>query len=90
MQVELCPTPEAVRDASDYSATVNVAGHSTVTIGVARAKGHKCQRCWNYSEAVGSAEDHPQLCERCVPVVHDLGMAPVPAGKGEPAAASVA
>lgn len=87
MQADLCSSPEAVKQAApEYNATVNVAGHSTVTIGVAHARGRKCQRCWNYSEAVGSADDHPQLCERCVPVVRAMGMKPVPVSKGEPAA----
>ncbi len=38
-------------------------------IRVEKAQGHKCARCWNYSEAVGADTEHPQLCERCLPVV---------------------
>ncbi len=38
-------------------------------IEVQRASGRKCERCWNYSEAVGTFEDHPNLCERCYPVI---------------------
>jgi len=34
-------------------------------IGVSRARGEKCSRCWNYSESVGTIADHHQLCERC-------------------------
>jgi len=37
-----------------------------VGIIIEKAKGRKCQRCWNYSEAVGSDKAHPGLCERCV------------------------
>ncbi|MBI4431809.1 MAG: isoleucine--tRNA ligase [Candidatus Omnitrophica bacterium] len=33
------------------------------------AKGKKCERCWNFSEAVGTFPEHPQLCDRCVEVV---------------------
>ncbi|MEK7763977.1 MAG: class I tRNA ligase family protein, partial [Nitrospirota bacterium] len=29
----------------------------------------KCERCWNYREAVGKHTDHPTLCERCVEAV---------------------
>lgn len=29
----------------------------------------KCERCWNYREAVGKHADHPTLCERCVEAV---------------------
>ncbi len=37
-----------------------------LVIGVSRAKGVKCERCWNYSETVGASADHPSLCARCV------------------------
>ena len=41
-------------------------------IGVRRAAGSKCERCWNVSTAVGAAADLPTLCERCVPTVRAL------------------
>ena len=37
-----------------------------VAIYIEKAKEAKCERCWNYSEAVGTFKDHPTLCERCV------------------------
>jgi isoleucyl-tRNA synthetase len=37
--------------------------------GVVRADGEKCDRCWNYSAQVGQSEEHPLLCERCVPAL---------------------
>ena len=36
---------------------------------IERARGGKCERCWNYSEAVGTDAAHPGLCERCLPVI---------------------
>ncbi|OGW88199.1 MAG: isoleucine--tRNA ligase [Omnitrophica bacterium RIFCSPLOWO2_01_FULL_50_24] len=36
---------------------------------IERARGTKCERCWNYSERVGASCDHPTLCERCVEAV---------------------
>lgn len=42
---------------------------SGLFIDVQRAHGRKCERCWNYSETVGSFEDHPEICERCHAVV---------------------
>ena len=53
-----------------------------VVAGVTRADGSKCQRCWNYSDAVGADSEHPALCERCAPVIRDMGFklpAPAPA-----------
>ncbi|HUD71800.1 MAG TPA: zinc finger domain-containing protein, partial [Dongiaceae bacterium] len=44
-------------------------------IGVRRAPGTKCERCWNVSTEVGAAADFPTLCERCVPTVRALLMA---------------
>ena len=29
----------------------------------------KCERCWNYREAVGTDTTHPTLCDRCVEAV---------------------
>lgn len=40
-----------------------------VAIYIEKAKGQKCQRCWNYSELVGSIKEHPSLCERCVKAI---------------------
>jgi isoleucyl-tRNA synthetase len=40
-----------------------------VAIYIEKAKGVKCQRCWNYSEKVGLFMDHPTLCERCVKAI---------------------
>lgn len=42
-------------------------------VGVDRAKGEKCQRCWNYSERVGEFPSHPDVCERCIEVLQTIG-----------------
>jgi len=42
---------------------------------VAQAEGKKCERCWNFSTAVGTLAGYPTLCERCAPVVADMGLA---------------
>jgi isoleucyl-tRNA synthetase len=36
-----------------------------LTVDVGRAKGEKCNRCWNYSGTVGENPEHPTLCARC-------------------------
>ncbi len=38
-------------------------------IGVVKADGEKCDRCWNYSTHVGESIEHPLICERCVSAV---------------------
>jgi isoleucyl-tRNA synthetase len=41
-------------------------------IRVERAKGAKCERCWNYSTHVGESADYPTLCERCVAALTEI------------------
>ncbi|MDO9527938.1 MAG: isoleucine--tRNA ligase [Syntrophales bacterium] len=35
-------------------------------IGVSKASGEKCERCWIYSETVGVDGNHPVICEKCL------------------------
>ena len=41
-----------------------------LSITVKRAKGQKCQRCWNYSETVGMNEKYPDVCARCASILN--------------------
>jgi len=36
-------------------------------VGVEKARGVKCERCWIYEESVGTNEQHPTVCNRCLP-----------------------
>ena len=38
-------------------------------VGVARAPGEKCARCWLYSEDLGATGPYPDLCPRCAAVM---------------------
>jgi isoleucyl-tRNA synthetase len=38
---------------------------------VGRAPGGKCERCWNYSQVLGSDPHHPALCPRCSRVMRE-------------------
>lgn len=64
-------------DGADASAAARFGGE--VLVGVSKAGGSKCGRCWNYSTLVGAHAGHPTLCERCTPVVEALGAAGAPA-----------
>lgn len=37
-----------------------------MSIGVSRAGGVKCERCWMYSGTVGKSAAHPAICDRCI------------------------
>ena len=52
-----------------FSGECLIQGKSKVWIGVSRAEGLKCERCWNFSPQVGSFSEHPTLCNRCYNVV---------------------
>jgi isoleucyl-tRNA synthetase len=42
-----------------------------VRVGVSASTRKKCERCWNYREAVGLDQDHPTLCERCLEAIRE-------------------
>ena len=46
-------------------------GTGTIALVIAATKSAfgKCERCWNYREAVGKDTIHPTLCDRCVEAV---------------------
>mmetsp|Transcript_13793 Transcript_13793/g.50244 ORF Transcript_13793/g.50244 Transcript_13793/m.50244 type:complete len:102 (-) Transcript_13793:1438-1743(-) len=72
-----------------YTMETELEGVGKVTIGVMPADGSKCERCWMYSEHLGSDSAHPTLCERCTPIVVDLFAKRAqqqPASEPEPAA----
>ena len=73
------PQMEVVSDAISAQSppfsevATGLSGAGKISVGVQRAGGLKCARCWNYSAGVGSAPaEHPGCCERCWPVVERL------------------
>jgi len=70
MQAEILPSLEDEHTVTiPYSGECLIQGKNKVWIGISRAVGSKCERCWNYSQQVGSFLDHPTLCSRCYGVV---------------------
>jgi isoleucyl-tRNA synthetase len=58
-QVELVDSKASIE-------TANYKGESElVSVGIVKAEGQKCDRCWNYSTHVGEFKDDPTICERC-------------------------
>jgi isoleucyl-tRNA synthetase len=41
-------------------------------VGIERAKGDKCERCWKYKTDVGSNPDFPTLCASCAAVIPEF------------------
>ncbi|MGB2907465.1 MAG: isoleucine--tRNA ligase [Candidatus Aminicenantaceae bacterium] len=48
------------------------AGGEEIEVGVDKISWKKCQRCWNYSDYVGTSDAHPDFCRRCEDVVKDM------------------
>ena len=42
---------------------------SPVSVVASKSSFAKCERCWNYRDAVGKDATHPTLCDRCVEAV---------------------
>ncbi|WP_414541190.1 isoleucine--tRNA ligase [Nostoc sp. CCY0012] len=62
-QVEILDSAEKLQGLKYTAKTVDW------EIGIVNAEGEKCDRCWNYSTHVGESQEHPLLCERCVPAL---------------------
>ena len=43
-----------------------------ISIGVEKASGEKCERCWKYDEEVGHAHNHSDVCPRCASVLEKM------------------
>lgn len=91
-QINLVDSAEAVDSACAEGMTVTAKhSESGCVVGVSRAPGDKCERCWYQCDSVGSHADHPSLCSRCHGIVEGLGLAPPPAAAvAEPEAVSAA
>eukprot|EP01023_Acetabularia_acetabulum_P023507 TRINITY_DN22962_c0_g2_i1.p1 TRINITY_DN22962_c0_g2~~TRINITY_DN22962_c0_g2_i1.p1 ORF type:complete len:563 (-),score=113.32 TRINITY_DN22962_c0_g2_i1:118-1806(-) len=81
-QAELVEDPSIIEN-MEFQKIVEDEVLGSISVGVVRADGFKCSRCWNYDTSVNCFEDHPELCERCAPIVRDLGFVPQKIGEQE-------
>ncbi|AQK75403.1 Isoleucine--tRNA ligase chloroplastic/mitochondrial [Zea mays] len=69
-QVDILPIlNEEITSSVPYTGKFSNPRTGVIWIGVTRADGAKCERCWNYTQDVGSFHDHPTLCVRCYGVI---------------------
>jgi len=54
------PIPDGIRESDDVKG---------LTIEIRRIAGEKCERCWVYSDTVGTNEQYPTLCYRCIAIL---------------------
>lgn len=43
-----------------------------LSVTINKADGEKCERCWKYSDTVGSSAEHPTLCACCADVMKEI------------------
>lgn len=65
-QVEVMPVAETPAEAFQGETVPEL------RVLIEKAGGEKCERCWNYTDTVGTVEEHPTLCQRCAAVVAQL------------------
>ena len=60
-----------IRPAENPSGEIHLESDEALgmSVNVVKAEGEKCERCWNYRASVGSAPEHPTLCDRCIEAV---------------------
>ncbi len=51
------------------AAGAEATGREDLRVTVMPAEGHKCERCWIYSDEVGQDAGHPTLCRRCADAI---------------------
>ncbi len=72
-EIEYLPTFFIVSAVELADKSIDDAYRSTeiegLEIKVERAPGTKCLRCWNWSKAVGTFADAPDICDRCYKVI---------------------
>jgi len=65
-QVVVVDSPEAISKACDDAYVSGESTQSGCVVGVKKASGQKCGRCWFYDEQVGKhGLPHPDACQRC-------------------------
>ena len=42
-----------------------------LAVQVQHMDGEKCERCWKYTDDIGSHKDHPTLCARCASIIEE-------------------
>ncbi|MCX8096903.1 MAG: isoleucine--tRNA ligase [Spirochaetes bacterium] len=42
---------------------------NNIKVGIDRAEGKKCERCWIYSPTVGQNSQHPTICQKCIEAI---------------------
>jgi isoleucyl-tRNA synthetase len=50
-------------------------GEAALSVGVSKAEGQKCERCWHWETDIGANPEHPTICGRCIKAVQEVARA---------------
>eukprot|EP00534_Pseudo-nitzschia_fraudulenta_P006729 CAMPEP_0201192396 /NCGR_PEP_ID=MMETSP0851-20130426/144547_1 /ASSEMBLY_ACC=CAM_ASM_000631 /TAXON_ID=183588 /ORGANISM="Pseudo-nitzschia fraudulenta, Strain WWA7" /LENGTH=1046 /DNA_ID=CAMNT_0047478689 /DNA_START=160 /DNA_END=3300 /DNA_ORIENTATION=+ len=65
-QIHIVDSPESIAESCDEKYISTADTSSGCIVGVAKAKGTKCGRCWFYDEEIGNGDHaHDDICQRC-------------------------
>jgi isoleucyl-tRNA synthetase len=69
---EVMGSREDLRELLNVSAlSIELSDGAALSIGIAKADGQKCERCWRWETDVGANAEHPTICSRCVAAIAD-------------------
>lgn len=58
---------------ADKTAQAQATELTNLWVSVAKTTAEKCERCWHHTQDVGSVNQHPTICGRCVSNVEGVG-----------------
>ncbi|KAJ1438376.1 tRNA synthetases class I-domain-containing protein [Ochromonadaceae sp. CCMP2298] len=68
-QVEIVSSLDELKAQCPTYSTDAADAESGISVGVMKATGKKCDRCWYYDDNVGEDHEHSDICLRCAEVV---------------------
>ena len=73
-QVQVVDSLDQLKEIAPSYNIIDKKSESGMSVGVAKALGKKCDRCWYYSDSVGHDHDHDDICLRCAEVIKKEGL----------------
>ena len=61
-----------VKDIKDAPASAVFSEIEGIAVVVSKAHGEKCERCWIYSDELGTDSEHATICPRCTKVIQQM------------------
>ena len=65
---ELCIASKVITQKGEGGKAFDLQG---LMVDVSHMAGEKCERCWMYTDDIGSNKDHPTICTRCVGILEE-------------------